>query len=374
MITKKERWTLGLLLVVTLVGAMFVPVVSAVAPQKLIVENQIDLETAYDSAVAAFKLHINSIESTDTKIWKKANIQKENVLKVYDISKNLQYYEFDIVDNGIVVGEIRASANKLLGTPVLSIECQPNNLKKKLSETKNYYDKKGIDSTIVSYSTYQGLLIESAPGIKSNNYVYDLYWNSKVLASDLKSCYEMEDITAYNMIKNWNHLYKFEQDASVNLTKSKTLQNYYELSGVPFQHWDHDKWCGVASAQMVAGFNGDYESQSEIADYMGINTTQGCTFNDQYRYFYFHLNYNHFSDDDDIPFDDYIDAIGTDSNPGYPVIDEILTSLGYHDRVAVGWQEYTGGSKILKVHDPAKSSSSYEYFVSNHPFAAFTYP
>ncbi|MDD4126810.1 MAG: hypothetical protein PHV39_03885, partial [Methanomicrobium sp.] len=71
---------------------------------------------------------------------------------------------------------------------------------------------------------------------------------------------------------------------------------------------------------------------------------------------------------------DIKDAIGNDYSPGYPVIDEVIVSV-YHDRVAAGWEEYTGGTKKLKIYDPANGGSIYtESFVENHPFAAFTYP
>ena len=232
---KKDMRALSLLLVMVLLTAVFVPAVSAMTSEELIIDEQVDLDTAYNAAVASFSLYTHrGIGSEELKIWDGASIKKEDSLKVYDVSKNLQYYEFDIVKNGIVIGEIRASANKLLGVPVLAIEYQANNLKEKIFKSIEEFDEKGIETTIVSYISGQGLLVENDSDPKYKNYIYDVYWNRKIPLSEVKSCYEVDEKEGEELISHWNELYISEQKLSkesVKLTESKSLQDYHYLSG-----------------------------------------------------------------------------------------------------------------------------------------------
>ncbi|MDD4126809.1 MAG: hypothetical protein PHV39_03880 [Methanomicrobium sp.] len=216
---KKLQFNLFILLLI--LAGLFIPAVNAEINDDIINKSRVDLDTAYQSALISINPYIaQEIEGCfdDPDMWVSAYIEKSNPLKVYDISGELLYYEFDIAKNGIVIGEVRASANKLLGNIVPVISCTPNKLKENLTYYENHFENLGFSVTIISYITGQGLLVDCNDS-DNNSFVFDTYWVREIPIENIDSFYLNYNKNPDEEIERWDH--EFSSMISSNIENNE---------------------------------------------------------------------------------------------------------------------------------------------------------
>ena len=203
----RKKLKFNLFIISLILAGLFISAVNAELNDDIITKSRVDLDTAYQSALISVNPYIvQEIEGCfdDPDMWEGAYIEKNNPLKVYDISGELLYYEFDIVKNGIVIGEVRASANKLLGNIVPVISCTPNKLKENLTYYKNHFEKLGFSVTIISYISGQGLIVDCNDS-DNNSFVFDTYWVREIPIENIDSFYLNYNKNPDEEVERWDH-------------------------------------------------------------------------------------------------------------------------------------------------------------------------
>ena len=86
----------------------------------------IPLNTARDNANSALLSYVAQGKlGSSTALWKGASLSPAPII-IYDQSGVVYSYLFDVVNkNGIIVGQVNAAGNKIIGVPVISIEKTP---------------------------------------------------------------------------------------------------------------------------------------------------------------------------------------------------------------------------------------------------------
>ncbi|MCU0630948.1 MAG: hypothetical protein MUF37_07340 [Methanoregulaceae archaeon] len=86
----------------------------------------IPLNTARDNANSALLSYVAQGKlGSSTALWKGASLSPVPII-IYDQSGVVYSYLFDVVNkNGIIVGQVNAAGNKIIGVPVISIEKTP---------------------------------------------------------------------------------------------------------------------------------------------------------------------------------------------------------------------------------------------------------
>lgn len=177
--------------------------------EKIISENEVSQETAYQAALSEISPYIANdmcYEPPDT--WEGAYVKRENPLKIYDISGHILFYDFDIIRNNTVVGIVRASANKLVSHPAPIVYCGPKTeIRTNLTNYADYYQKRGCSATIIgSYYGPEYLLIECNNSDKES-FVFDFWWIRELPVNNFKSFYKDYTFDPEAAVNQWNYIY-----------------------------------------------------------------------------------------------------------------------------------------------------------------------
>lgn len=366
---KKGLRALSLLLIVALLGAIFVPAVSAgenlnLSERKSIIENNhISIKTALGYA----NLYMSEYTSLglDENSWIGTSINEEPIL-IYDLNGELLFYQFSIEKNTKTVGSITTPASKVLGFPVQSIgepytydiENCLNNLYGILL-SNNYKDFKLVSSQIVCYDypklgvlvkllnqeteTEKTLIFDALEMSSKSNKVNDVQ-------DDSWSYYkQISDDQLIKNIEYWN----IDSKAT---GESDWISPFYTVSQ------DHDDWCMVATAWLITKhyYPSTTRDQDYIADYMDTSENGAPTWFNFINYFidsysqgglgkYDSYYYNYI--DEDLNYNDIKEEI-SHNRP-------IAVDASGHERACIGYWQYTSGNKLYKFSDPDPQRTIY---------------
>lgn len=221
------------LIIVIIILIMPVPV-NAQINDTFIYENRVDENTAYNIAIATLNPYSeNSFGDSNFGCdnFSGSYVRKINKLDVYDVlSGELLYYEFDVMKKGDLIGYVRVAGNKLLGTIALSVGCN-GNLKENLTHYYEIFEKQGDSPVIISYGTYNALLIRGKNGTDIDEYIYDVYSCEKIPLDRVQWSYflNLDENTAKNNIEKWEKGYfslVIVEDAKISGDNLHDSSNY----------------------------------------------------------------------------------------------------------------------------------------------------
>ena len=360
---------LSLLLVIALVGAIFVPAVSAdeklntTSKETVIKENYISIDTAYEHANLAIQDFVE--RGLLDLSWSSAEINY-NPLEIYDINGEKLFYLFFVEKNGENIGTIKIASSKVLGGSVLTVGSESSYIEKDDLKLKakqfiklNYENAKLLSMHAVCYSYPKiGLMMTfvNHEGYK-NQIILDAYDYSQVSESDILSFYEtIPELDFSSRISEWEdqqkHLSEIkEKGSSIKATVTETL------SGFRLYPQEGTSWCCFATAQMISKYYGYTHSQEQIAQTIGVNPDDGATVNQVSNNYYKKSvsnggigktnTYTEWSTDAE--FDTVKDEIDAD----HPVHTSRYEALSYHARAIAGYSYVTNsGNEYVYIYDP----------------------
>jgi hypothetical protein len=239
-----------------------------------------------------------------------------NSLTIYDVNGSQIFYRFVIIKEGKQVGQILASANKVLGTPIMKIELNSipinptkitEDAKKIVAET--YPDKKIVSYRITSYSYpeigNQFILLDPITGATQQIFI-DAFSNTIVNSMKIYSLYDgIDDINANEKISLYNKATKefdtfkekcLEKGINPNNLSSEDIQEIQSIFSysplvsrktLPVHLYPqiNNDYCIPAVGQMIANYYGVSHSQSHIAAEEGTIIGIGTTLTGELHYY-----------------------------------------------------------------------------------------
>jgi len=281
---------LSLVLLALLLAAMaMVPMVSAAnnySKEKFTLadSNTIPKEVAYKNAMKTMQ-EFTSSGALNPK-WDGATLDPKP-LEIYDLNGAILTYQFTAEKGGMKIGVVDASASKVVGGPVLSIDMNPTNIdgKKidsKIEEIRNkkYSDYSLLSKKIVSYQYPKlgVLVIFSNPKtgdikriiIDTNN--YSVVPEEKSRIEGEPGAWSYYDEMSVNQMKE-------NLQMGANLQKLNVTPKYASQKILSFTRYSQtsENWCAVTVAQMISQKYGYSRNQQAIANVMGNGGGQGST-------------------------------------------------------------------------------------------------
>ena len=273
-------------------------------------KNRISDEVALKLAIARAALMFgNEIKDKKSK-WGQAVLKKEP-LKIYDMNGQLLFYEFDVITNKTVIGRIKASANKVLGPAIWTIEMGPRlwNPDKALKTVSEMFEKEYKDKPdkvkLVCYSYPKIGALASKRGKKwfSNFLLIDAATYQKitverkdeneVIGSGTWSLFgSIPEKDKLDRIKRWERDENFVGEFPGTFDFSDTLYEvvqYYDkhVQDLDTLYWvnskrlnltqygqEHCVWCACATGQMIMRYHHYYYEQIAIVNAMGTGWDQ----------------------------------------------------------------------------------------------------
>ncbi|EHQ35226.1 hypothetical protein [Methanoplanus limicola] len=174
--------------------------------EKTITEYEVIPDIAYQAALLEVTPYIERdlcCEYPDT--WNGAYVKRSNPLKVYDISGEILFYEFDIVRDNAVLGKVRSSANKLIGYPAPVIDCSPNTeIKANLSNYTDYFNNQGYHVMVVGSYYGNNYLFVNCSDSDKESFIFDTWWNKELSVDKFKSYYKNYPYDPKEAVDSWN--------------------------------------------------------------------------------------------------------------------------------------------------------------------------
>jgi hypothetical protein len=281
--TKICMQTLGLLLVLALAGAIFVPVASAEenlysnSKEAAIEDNYVSIDKAYEQANSGLQDFIDrGMVDSD---WSSAKIDSDPI-EVYDPNGEKLFYLFYIDKDGKNIGTIKIASSKALGSSILTFGTVPSYIEKDSMDLKakeyieeNYENAKLLSLQVVCYDYPKiglSLTFINQDG-NQDQVLLDAYDYSKVPESDVASFYDsIAESDISSRVSEWEDQDTYlddiaEKSYSTKATVTKTLSGFHL-----YPQEDEDS-CAMATAQMISDYYGYTRTQQQIAQTMGVN-------------------------------------------------------------------------------------------------------
>jgi hypothetical protein len=260
--------------------------------------------------------------------WSNYGVKKEPV-EIYDINGKPLFYDYAIKKGADTVGTVRASASKIIGSPVVAYEIGPRYwdfelaVQKIASRIKKEYPRQKITSTkLVCYSYPKlGVMFEMVDGNgKKSRLIFDVA--NYALISEKPSISKIEGAFAWSFYDaiseeiRRNRLKRYDQSnkwrlsipekarkgirsarvlaafldikdfmCKITLNRTKQLQfcshyNYHETRShhcFVLHAQQVNDYCAVATCQMILCYYRYYYSQDDIAPKLGYTAGSGCS-------------------------------------------------------------------------------------------------
>ena len=213
--TKFGMRALGLLLVVALAAAVFVPAVSAIDVET-VEKYYVSTEDSYLIAQQTFDDFLSS-GALDNEIFMGSQLSKEPMI-IYDSNGLVLFHQYEITKDGKNLGFIRAAGSKVFGSPVITIQETPDSIDYKDVITKSeqlikttFKDAEYSEPMVVCYSYPKiGIMYEVADKNKTDKVIIDAYGISIVSTGDpadsgIGSMYDaIDNDQLEEKINSWN--------------------------------------------------------------------------------------------------------------------------------------------------------------------------
>lgn len=265
-------------------------------------KNSISEEVAQKLVIANAALMLGKELKDKRRRWSQAVVKREP-LKIFDMNGQLLFHEFDVVSGKSVIGRIKASANKVLGSVVWTIEVGPRlwHPDKAISIVSEMFEKefreKPDDVKLVCYS-YPKIGALASKKVEKRPHKYLLidaatYQRITVELKEDKGFIGSGVWSVYNSISEkdkLDHVEKWEREASFlerftdTFEVSDTLYHVYEIlvevleqlyKVVGYKRLDmtlygqeHCVWCADAMGQMILKYHNYYYEQPDIVNAM----------------------------------------------------------------------------------------------------------
>lgn len=349
-----------------LIGAMFVPVVSAVKDVNIIEKNYVSTDDAYKASLKALNLFLSAGAISDDN-YSPQMLQKQPV-EIYDLNGLIIYYQFPIEKNGKNEGFVRAAASKVLGSTVTMIKDRPDNVdySSVLENTERviqnkYSVKKDPDLKIVCYD-YPELGVMYSFRDERDQFVKLIFDLEQNLITDVNtqtngpgyySLYnEINEDEIYTNIFKWNEEYDNELE-----TKSTTYKDLWNSANHITQ--PNNVWCAVTTGKMIAYWFGVTDTFSHIAEEMNSGTPLDplATSDTDDELDYYENSPTglccdaELKEGNQITFYTGMYQIYHDENP-------IASTVGNHSRACAGVLESSNG-KYFHIYDPSSDGNIY---------------
>jgi hypothetical protein len=317
-------------------------------------------------------------------------------LTIYDLDGEPLFHDYALVDDfGDIVGTVRTAANKILGSPLVSISHAPPGWDpaQAISMANESLHADSAKATVVSARfvcyAYPKIAVELtyALGRRKATQLFDAASGAPIA----RSREESNQFTAYSLIgrlkdQSASRLREFRAAetiverlpdvsgsalrnpwpttsipvTSIYWTRQQTvlLSPYCAGSPIGLSHYAQitNYFCVPASAQMLLEHYGWNYTQNELATAMGTNAAQGGTTGSGLTTGFASMTHNQFS----LTFDNgatraqqFTDAV-TEINANRP----LFTQVPHHYRVCVGYSELLGlllgsvSQQMLYIYDP----------------------
>ena len=366
---------LGLLLVVALAGAIFIPAVSAI-DVKAVEKYQVSPEDTHLIAQETLDEFVSS-GALDDKIFADSELSKEPLI-IYDPNGLLLFHQYEITKDGKNIGQIRMAASKVLGSPVIMIQETPDPINYQGAITKSeellkstFKDAEYSEPVLVCYSYPRiGIMYEvTKKNDKTEKVIIDavetfIVPNEYPKNSGDTGVWSLYDDISPDQIddkvEKWNNAVEAIKFTTYT-QQSKSLHSKTLWETGDLEPQTNGVWCAVASAKMIAKWYGTSHSLTHIANVMdawNYSTTPkspGGVTDPEELYYYdgasdglqrdaYRIYVNHFI------WYDFVDHI--DNN------DVTTSSIPGHVRACDGYKYYDSGDKYLHIYDPGWPTTS----------------
>jgi hypothetical protein len=160
------------------------------------------------------------------------------------------------------------------------------------------------------------------------------------------------------MIENWNEnrrIITTKRPSTMDISpKYITIMSSKKTLDVPFHCQEESNWCAAATGQMIADYYGYAHTQSEVAEYMGLDpgTGGGATLDDQLNYYKNGIGKSG-SKDHEASFSGVKEEIDADR--------PLKSGVDGHARCAVGYS-YSSYLPCLLIYDPWPEDIGLKYW------------
>jgi len=262
--------------------------------------NQIQSDTAHKLSLIrlATKFHKDKKQKIDKKDekWKKSHVKKDP-LKIYDMNGQLLFYEFDVGLESNKIGRIKASANKVLGPAVWTIEMgerrwNPEKAMEIASEMfQKKYESKPKDIKLVCYCYPKIGVLASGKEKQRETILIDVasfapitqeITEEQKIGSAVYSVFDsIPEKDKLDRIKKWEREHQFGQEHFADLDPTRSVLEAMEYAEVFQVFWggtkrlgltlngqEHCVWCAPATGQMLLRYFNYYYEQPDIVTAM----------------------------------------------------------------------------------------------------------
>ena len=360
---KNKGIQLGPVLVISLLfmGVIFVTGAEASRADYSIENFYLDEDMACNYAMK----YLNEFAIDETpglKDWNSAKLQKDPIT-IYDINGKKLFYTYTVTKDGKAIGEMEMASSKVLGRLlnriIVTEPLDRDSMKQKAIEIaeKKYpgWEIRSAESVCYSYPKEGVMLTLVRPRTeKEKTVIIDTFTSSEVPLRQPKNEGDSGVWSLYDeipvekrveMIGNWN-----ENRRRITIKRPSTMDispKYiisYKTLDVPFHSQEESNWCAAAVGQMIADYYGYAYTQSEVADYMGLEpgTGVGANRDDQLNYYKNGINKSG-SDEYEAKFSKAKEEIDADR--------PLKSGVDGHARCAAGYMEIYYRPYLL-INDP----------------------
>jgi|LGOV01.1.fsa_nt_gb hypothetical protein len=373
---KNKGIQLGPVLVISLlfIGVIFVTGAEASRADYSVENFYLDEDMACNYAMK----YLNEFAIDETpglKDWNSAKLQKDPIT-VYDINGKKLFYTYTVTKDGKAIGEMEMAASKVLGRLlnriIVTEPLDRDSMKQKAIEIaeKKYpgWEIRSAESVCYSYPKEGVMLTLVRPRTeKEKTVIIDTYTSSEVPLRQPKNEGDSGVWSLYDeipvekrveMIENWNENRRkitTKRPSTMGISpKYITIMSSKKTLDVPFHCQEESNWCAAATGQMIAEYYGYTHTQSEVADYMGLDpgTGDGANKKDQLNYYKNGIDKSG-SDEYKAEFSEAKEEIDADR--------PLKNGVSGHARCAVG---YTDSSYLhcLLIYDPWPEDVGLKYW------------
>ena len=358
-----------LLLVMALLGAVFVPAVSAVDVET-VEKYYVNPNDSYLIAKQTLDDFISS-GALDKEIFADSQLSKDPMI-IYDSNGLKLFYQYEITKDGKNVGLLRMAASKVLGSPVIMLQETPDSINYQNAITKSeellkstFKDAEYSEPLWVCYSYPKiGIMYEvTEKGNEAERVIIDAA-NLFIVPDEYPknsgeagtwSLYDgIEDDQITERLNRWN-IETNVFDLSSNVQKSKSFHSKTLWAAGNLETQPNDFWCQVTTAKMIAYWYGTSHTLEHIADVMDAwnystsPKSPGGATDRREEYYYdgsseglqmnaIRIDHNRFQ------WMDFKDQINND--------DVITSTIPRHVRACDGYGYYDSGGQYMHIYDP----------------------
>jgi len=226
--------------------------------------------------------------------WQGATINPEPVV-LYDINGEKLFYEFSVEKDTEMVGTMKVSANKVLGSPVHTFEIGPRlwkpeeAIQKSIKVANNDYPSGKIKSAKLVVYSYPKVGVMTVVQDKNTGETHRIFVDAttnEIIPDKAPTETERGVISIYNQLskeKKVKNVAKWKDSDKVN--KITLMASDFKSLDVPLHGQITSNGCAIATAKMIGEYYGVDNSQEDIMCIMGCGMESGCSQQQQVDYY-----------------------------------------------------------------------------------------